>query len=117
VRSILRHRDTLVQMAATHVQHMQKALDQMNLQLHHVIADITGFTGLAIIEAILAGERDPHALAALRDGRALLRAPAEITPLASQHGAPKFVHESKATFLVCRQRAWLVLLRSVTAGR
>ena len=69
VRSILRHRDSLVQMAATHVQHMQKALDQMNLQLHHVIADITGFTGLAIIEAILAGERDPHALAALRDGR------------------------------------------------
>ena len=46
VRSILRHRDSLVQMAATHVQHMQKALDQMNLQLHHVIADITGFTGL-----------------------------------------------------------------------
>src|SRR5712691_81938 len=53
-------------MAATHVQHMQKALDQMNLQLHHVIADITG---LAIIEAILAGKRDPHALAALRDRR------------------------------------------------
>ncbi len=69
VRSILRHRDSLVQMAATHVQHMQKALDQMNLQLHHVIADITGFTGLAIIEAILAGKRDPHALAALRDRR------------------------------------------------
>jgi transposase len=69
VRSILRHRDSLVQMAATHVQHMQKALDQMNLQLHHVIADITGFTGLAIIEAILAGERDPHVLTALRDGR------------------------------------------------
>jgi transposase len=69
VRSILRHRDSLVQMAATHVQHMQKSLDQMNLQLHHVIADITGFTGLAIIEAILAGERDPPALAALRDGR------------------------------------------------
>ena len=69
MRSILRHRDSLVQIAATHVQHMQKALDQMNLQLHHVIADITGFTGLAIIKAILAGEREPHALAALRDGR------------------------------------------------
>jgi transposase len=57
VRSILRHRDSLVQMASTHVQHMQKALDQMNLQLHHVISDITGVTGLAIVEAILAGER------------------------------------------------------------
>jgi transposase len=69
VRSILRHRDSLVQMASSHVQHMQKALDQMNLQLHHVISDITGVTGIAILEAILAGERNPHALAALRDRR------------------------------------------------
>src|ERR1700680_1098494 len=50
VRSILRHRDSLVQMASSHVQHMQKALDQMNLQLHHVISDITGVTGITIIE-------------------------------------------------------------------
>jgi transposase len=69
VRSILRHRDSLVQMASSHVQHMQKALDQMNLQLHHVISDITGRTGIAILEAILAGERNPHTLAALRDRR------------------------------------------------
>ncbi len=69
VRSILRHRDSLVQMASSHVQHMQKALDQMNLQLHHVISDITGVTGVAILEAILAGERTPHILAALRDRR------------------------------------------------
>jgi transposase len=69
VRSILRHRDGLVQMASSHVQHIQKALDQMNLQLHHVISDITGVTGLAIIEAILVGERNPHTLAKLRDGR------------------------------------------------
>ena len=69
VRSILRHRDSLVQMASSHVQHMQKALDQMNLQLHHVINDITGVTGLTIIQAILAGERNPHTLAALRDRR------------------------------------------------
>ena len=69
VRSILRHRDSLVQMASSHVQHMQKALDQMNLQLHHVISDITGMTGIAILEAILAGERNPHTLAALRDRR------------------------------------------------
>lgn len=56
VRALLRHRESLVQMAATHVNHMQKALDQMNLQLHHVISDITGLTGLAIVDAILAGE-------------------------------------------------------------
>ena len=48
---------------------MQKALDQMNLQIHHVISDLSGATGLAIMDAILAGERDPHALAKLRDWR------------------------------------------------
>lgn len=69
VRSILRHRDNLVQLASTHIQHMQKALDQMNLQLHHVISDITGLTGMAIVEAILEGRRDPLALAKLRDPR------------------------------------------------
>jgi transposase len=69
VRSLLRHREGLVQMASGHVQHMQKALDQMNLQIHHVISDITGVTGLAIIDAVLAGERNPHVLAKLRDWR------------------------------------------------
>lgn len=67
--SILRHREGLIQMASAHVQHMQKALDQMNLQLHHVISDITGLTGMAIIEAILSGQRDPQVLAKLRDPR------------------------------------------------
>src|SRR3954453_11721648 len=69
IRSLLRHRESLVQMAATHVNHMQKALDQMNLQLHDVISDITGLTGLAIVDAILAGQRDPSALAKLRNDR------------------------------------------------
>jgi transposase len=69
VRSLLRHRESLVQMAATHVNHMQKALDQMNLQLHHVISDIVGLTGLAIIDAILGGERDVQKLAKLRHER------------------------------------------------
>jgi transposase len=69
VRSICRHRESLVQMATVHIQHMQKALDQMNLQLHHVISDITGATGMAIIDAILAGERDTEKLATRRDGR------------------------------------------------
>ena len=69
VRSLLRHRDSLVGLASQHVQHMQKALDQMNLQLHHVISDVTGTTGLAIIDSILGGERDGKKLADLADPR------------------------------------------------
>jgi transposase len=69
VRAILRHRQQLVEMAVQHVQHMHKALTQMNLQIHHVISDVTGSTGLAILDAILAGERDPAVLARLRDPR------------------------------------------------
>jgi transposase len=69
VRAIIRHRGELVQMAVQHVQHMQKALTQMNLQIQHVISDITGTTGLAIVDAISEGERDPAVLAKLRDAR------------------------------------------------
>jgi len=69
VRSLGRHRDSLTQMASVHVQHMQKALTQMNLQLHHVVSDITGVTGLNILDAILAGERNPQTLAKLRNPR------------------------------------------------
>lgn len=67
LRTVIRHRGELVQMAGQHVQHMQKALTQMNLQIQHVITDMTGVTGLAIIDAILTGERDPVQLAKLRD--------------------------------------------------
>ena len=69
LRSIARHRESLLKMAVMHVQHMQKALDQMNVHLHRVIDDITGKTGLAIVEAILSGERNPIRLAQLRNGR------------------------------------------------
>lgn len=69
VRALTRHREMLIRMAASHVQHMQKALAQMNLQLHNVITDITGVTGLAILDAILSGERDTQKLAELRDSR------------------------------------------------
>lgn len=69
LRSYMRQRANLIRYAGTHIQHMQKALDQMNIQLHHVISDITGVTGSRIIEAVLAGQRDPQQLAALRDGR------------------------------------------------
>jgi transposase len=55
--------------AATYIQHMQKALTQMNVQLHHVVSDITGVTGMRIVRAIVAGERDAATLAAFRDSR------------------------------------------------
>src|ERR1700731_2700481 len=66
LRAYMRHRERLLEYGASHIQHMQKALTEMNLQLHHVVADITGATGLRIIRAILAGERDPKVLARLR---------------------------------------------------
>ena len=69
LRAYLRQRERLLDYAAAHIQHMQKALMQMNLQLHHVVTDITGVTGMAIIRAIVAGERDPNVLAAHRDRR------------------------------------------------
>src|ERR1022692_1831347 len=69
IRSLMRHRNDLVQVAAQHIQHMQKSLTQMNLQIHHVISEITGVTGLAIVDAIIAGERDPAVMAKLRDHR------------------------------------------------
>jgi len=59
----------LVEYAAAHIQHMQKALMEMNLQLHHVVTDITGATGMRIIRAIVAGERNPDVLATYRDVR------------------------------------------------
>ena len=69
LRAYLRQRERLVEYAAAHIQHMQKALMEMNLQLHHVVSDITGATGMRIIRAIVAGERDPDVLAACRDVR------------------------------------------------
>src|SRR6201994_162926 len=69
LRAYVRQRERLLDYAASHIQHMQKALTQMNLQLHHVVTDITGATGMAIIRAIVAGERDPAVLAAHRDPR------------------------------------------------
>src|ERR1700730_4483164 len=69
VRTLQRHRKNLVECAAMWIQHMQKALNEMNLHLHHVLSDISGLSGLAILDAILAGERDPRKLASLADYR------------------------------------------------
>jgi transposase len=90
LRAYLRHRETLVQSAATHVQRMQKALVQMNLQLATVISDITGVTGLRILRDIVAGHTDPHVLAQHRDRRCQASA-AEITAALTGHYRPEHV--------------------------
>lgn len=69
LRGYLRQRAMLIRYASHHIQHIQKALDQMNIKLHRVVSDITGVTGLRIIRAILDGQRDPRTLAQLRDPR------------------------------------------------
>jgi len=69
LRALTRQRDRLTKNAATHVNRMQKALNEMNIQLHHVISNITGVTGMKIIKSIIAGERDANKLAAFRDHR------------------------------------------------
>jgi len=69
IRSLVRHREMLVRYRSAHIQHMQKALTQMNVRLTNVLSDISGVTGLKIIRAIIAGERSPHTLAAMRDRR------------------------------------------------
>src|SRR2546427_56039 len=69
LRAFVRHRERLVEAAASAVQHMQKALMQMNVQLHHVVSDMTGVTGMRIIQAIVAGTQAPEQLAAHRDVR------------------------------------------------
>lgn len=67
IRSLVRHREMLVQYRSAHIQHMQKALTLMNVRLTNVLSDITGVTGLKIIRTILEGERDSQRLAALRE--------------------------------------------------
>ena len=69
LRSLVRHRDQLVETAASYVQRMQKAMVLMNLQLHNVISDVTGVTGIAILRDIVAGQTDPTVLARHRHPR------------------------------------------------
>jgi transposase len=75
VRTLWRHRGSLLQMASEHILHIQKSLSQMNLQVHHVLSDITGVSGQAILDAILGGERDPVVLTQLCHPR--VRSPRE----------------------------------------
>ena len=69
LRALIRERNTMVEQRSDWIRRMQKSLDQMNIRVHHAVSDITGVTGMAIIRAIVKGERDPHALARMRDPR------------------------------------------------
>lgn len=69
VRTVLRERENMTAVRTQCIQQMQKSLDQMNVRIHHAVSDLDGKTGMAIVGAIVEGERDPQALAALRDPR------------------------------------------------
>ncbi|HEY5915635.1 MAG TPA: IS110 family transposase [Verrucomicrobiae bacterium] len=78
LRTLVRHRANLVSSGAEHILHMQKALTQMNIQLHQVVSHLTGETGLRILKAILKGERDPYKLVELRDAQITRSTKAEM---------------------------------------
>ena len=92
LRDYVRQRANLVRLSGQHIQRMQKALELMNLKLTKVLTDITGVTGLKIIRAILAGQRDPHVLAKLRDKRCK-RSVAEIAQALDGRYRPEHVTE------------------------
>ncbi len=69
LRALFRERNTMIDQRSDWIRRIQKSLDQMNICVHHAVSDITGATGMAIIRAIVDGERDPRTLAQLRDRR------------------------------------------------
>jgi len=78
LRTLMRHRDNLTKSCGAEVQHMQQALNQMNIHLHHAVSDLNGETGLRILDSILAGERDPKKLVELRDAQCSKTRPEEL---------------------------------------
>jgi transposase len=96
LRSFLRHRKNLVEESNRHILRLQKMLQEMNVLLHHVLSDVTGESGLRILDAILAGERDPRKLAQLIDQR-VKKTPREIAAaLQGDYRAPQlFVLEQE----------------------
>lgn len=88
IRSLVRHREMLLQYRSAHIQHMQKALTVMNLRLTNVLSDISGVTGMKIIRAIVAGERNPKVLAQFRDERCA-KSEAEIAKSLEGHYKPE----------------------------
>jgi len=113
LRDLVRQRANHVRLSGQHIQRMQKALELMNLKLTKVIGDVTGVTGLKIIRAIVAGERDPQVLAKLRDRRCK-RAAAQIAEALDGRYRPEHVLE-----LECCLAAWehyLELIKKVDAA-
>jgi transposase len=96
LRHYVRHRANLVRLSGQHIQRMQKALQSMNLKLTKVLGDVTGVTGLKIIRAILAGERDPQKLAQLRHYRCQHSA-AEIAQALDGRYRPEFIRELRSS--------------------
>ena len=78
LRTLLRHRGNLISQKAQQIQQMQGALQQMNILLHHVVSDLDGDTGLRIVDAMIAGERDPQELVKLRDYRIKRSSPEQM---------------------------------------
>src|ERR671932_306075 len=109
LRSYLRQRATLIRYAAAHVQHMQKALQQMNVLLHQVVRDITGLTGMTIIRAIVAGERDPQVLAQHRDYRCRRSAAAIAQSLTGNYRAEHVFALTQALALYDSYQAQIAL--------
>lgn len=99
MRTYLRQRANLTREAAQHIQRMQKALEQMNVHLHKVVSDMMGLTGRAILGAILAGERDPHRLAALRHHGVARSEPEFVAALTG---------DWREEHLFCLQQAWTI---------
>jgi transposase len=107
LRSYMRQRDGLVIQAGQHIQHMQKALELMNVKLTEVLADITGVTGMAIIDDILAGNRDPQELAKHRHTRCK-HDEATIARALTGHYRPEHVFALRQAVVLYRQCQGLV---------
>jgi len=106
VRTYWRHRLGLVESASQQIHLMQKSLEQMNVQLHKVISDITGVTGTIIIRAIVAGERDPEALASLEHPK-VKRSKEEIIKALTGHYSEEHLftlQQALETYDFCHQQ-------------
>jgi transposase len=107
LRDYVRQRANLVRLSGQHIQRMQKALELMNLKLTKVLGDVTGVTGLKIIRAILAGERDPQRLAQLRDRRCKHTIEEIATALDGRY-RPEHVLELRCCFKMWEEYQWVI---------
>jgi transposase len=117
LRDYVRQRANLVRLSGQHIQRMQKALELMNLKLTKVLGDVTGVTGLKIIRAILAGERDPQVLAKLRDRRCK-RSAAEIAEALDGRYRPEHVTELRCALTLWEKYQEVIAdLDTIIAGQ